>query len=105
MSKNLNHCEWCGKPTMMGKLDVAEIPIMEWMEKRIDKLGRRRVWGEQADWTKFRLNSNDEAALLMYDDSLSNIKPRTICAHCLVEDERLYREYYENEDNIFFEEQ
>ena len=103
MDKNLKHCEWCGKPTMMGKLEVAETPIMEWMEKRIDKLGRRRVWGEDADWSNSRIDSNDEAALLMYDASLSSKEPRTICAHCLVEDERLYREYYENEDNIFFE--
>mgnify|MGYP003119581384 CR=1 FL=1 len=98
MKNKINNCAWCGRPTMMPRMQVADMPIMEWMEKKIDKAGRLRIWGEKSDWSKVKLDPSFEAELLLYDNVLSTVSSKTVCANCLVEDERLYQKYYGGDD-------
>ena len=32
--KKHNHCSWCGKPTVMEAMQLADTPILEFMEER-----------------------------------------------------------------------
>ena len=73
MKNKINNCAWCGRPTMMPRMQVADMPIMEWMEKKIDKAGRLRIWGEKSDWSKVKLDPSFEAELLLYDNVLSTV--------------------------------
>ena len=98
MKNKINNCAWCGRPTMMPRMQVADMPIMEWMEKKIDKAGRLRIWGEKSDWSKVKLDPSFEAELLLYDNVLSTVSSKTVCVNCLVEDERLYQKYYGRDD-------
>ena len=45
----VNYCTWCGRPTMMEKVSLPAIPIQEWLERKIDKWGRDKVWGDNSD--------------------------------------------------------
>ena len=94
----VNYCTWCGRPTMMEKVSLPAIPIQEWLERKIDKWGRDKVWGDNRDWSNSRISSDDEAALLVYDGALCTIKPKHVCAHCLVTEARLYRKFYDDDE-------
>lgn len=98
MSKDLNHCSWCGKLTPMEKLQLPETPILEWIEDKIDKAGRLKVWGKDADWSRLRLEPEFEAELLVYDDLLGKVSLKTVCERCLDEDDKLWAKYYKTED-------
>ena len=71
--KPKNHCSWCGKPTVMESMQLADTPILEFMEDKIDDYGREEIWGENADWSKLSLDSDFEAELLVYDQMLSSV--------------------------------
>jgi hypothetical protein len=83
---------------MMEKVSLPAIPIQEWLERKIDKWGRDKVWGDNSDWSNSRISSDDEAALLVYDGALCTIKPKHVCAHCLVTEARLYRKFYDDDE-------
>ena len=36
--KPKNHCSWCGKPTVMESMQLADTPILEFMEDKINNL-------------------------------------------------------------------
>ena len=40
----VNHCIWCGKPTVMEAMLLPETPILEFMEDKIDEHGRQHIW-------------------------------------------------------------
>ena len=42
-NRRVNHCKWCGAPTEMEAMLLPETPILEFVENKIDKLGRNRV--------------------------------------------------------------
>ena len=46
LGKKKKYCNWCGKPTLMEQLQLADTPILEFMEDKINVLGREKVWGE-----------------------------------------------------------
>tara|TARA_B100000282_G_scaffold57579_1_gene38088 strand:+ start:1184 stop:1510 length:327 start_codon:yes stop_codon:yes gene_type:complete len=98
-NNKLNHCSWCGAPTKMEKLLMPDTPILEQQEEMINKLGRKRVWGEGSDWSNIKMDSNTEAELLVYDQLLSSVSLKHICSRCIVEDEKLYRKYYNDPDD------
>ena len=48
----MKYCEWCGKSTTNKPVHVAQTPILEWIEERINKLGRKedeRMWEKYYD--------------------------------------------------------
>ena len=92
----VNHCIWCGKPTVMEAMLLPETPILEFMEEKIDKHGRNRIWGEDGDWSKQDLDSDFEAELLVYDQMLCTIEKKVVCLGCLNEDDILWEKYYNN---------
>lgn len=92
---SLNHCQWCGAPTLMEQLQMPDTPILEFMEDKINELGRDRVWGEDSNWAVLDLDSDTEAELLVYDEMLSNISLKYVCEKCLSEDDRLWMKYYD----------
>jgi hypothetical protein len=87
----------------MEPMQLPQTPILEFIEDKIDKLGRQRVWGENSDWSKLNMDPDDEAELLVYDEMLSNVSFRTVCERCLSEDDRLYKKYYGDDDIIRFD--
>ena len=97
----INHCAWCGKKTHMEEMQLPDTPILEFMEEKIYKHGRDRVWGEDGDWSTQRLDSDFEAELLVYDTMLSSVSPKTVCIQCLKEDEELWNKYYEKDSDDF----
>jgi hypothetical protein len=108
-STELNHCEWCGKRTVMGKVLVGSTPILEFLEDKIDKAGREEVWGENGDWSELDIDSDFEAELLVYDSMLNSLSKKTICISCLNQDEELFEKYYgsgldeDDEDHFIIE--
>ena len=62
---------------------AAEGPLMEWMEKRIDKyceennLSRSELWGEESDWNVVKLDEQMEAELLAYDELVASVSKKT----------------------------
>lgn len=92
--KDINYCQWCGKKTPMEKMQLPDTPILEHIEEKIDKYGRKKIWGDYADWSKLDLDSNFEAELLVYDEMLASISLKTVCEQCIKEDERLWGKYY-----------
>lgn len=93
----MKYCEWCGKSTTNNPVHVAQTPILEWIEERINKIGRKQVWGENSDWSKLEMDSEFEAELLVYDQLLSTVSKSTVCTRCLKEDERMWEKYYDDD--------
>ena len=91
-----NTCSWCGRLTWMEKMQLPETPILEFIEEKIDKFGRQRIWGEDGDWSTQDLDSDFEAELLVYDEMLCNISPKVVCINCLKDDDVLWEKYYNN---------
>ena len=102
LGKKKKYCNWCGKPTLMEPLQLADTPILEFMEEKINKHGRDRVWGEDGDWSSQKLDPDFEAELLVYDNMLCNVSPKVVCVSCLKEDDDLWEKYYgqDNEGTI-----
>jgi len=102
-NSKINHCAWCGAPTIMEKMQLPDTPILEFMETKIDKLGRTKVWGEHANWATLDLDSDDEAELLVYDELLSTVSLKHVCEKCLSDDDKLYDKYYGKDGEIRFD--
>ncbi len=98
--KDINHCVWCGALTPMEQMQLPSTPILEHMEEKIDKMGRKRIWGDNSDWSRVDMDSDLEAELLVYDEMLATIELKTVCERCIEEDERLWKKYYGNPDDI-----
>ena len=94
----VNYCTWCGMKTLMEPMQLPQTPILEFMEEKINKLGRDRVWGDGANWSKLDIDSNLEAELLVYDEMLSMVSLKTVCEKCLSEDDKMYEKYYGDSD-------
>ena len=90
----LNYCEWCSKQTSLGKTIQPETPILEFMEDKIDLIGREDIWGVHGDWSMVDIDSDLEAELLIYDEMLNNVGKRIVCEVCLRQDNMLYKKYY-----------
>lgn len=105
--KDLNHCVWCGALTPMEKMQMPQTPILEHIEKKIDEQGRKRIWGDNSDWSRVDMDSDLEAELLVYDEMLATIDLKTVCERCIEEDERLWKKYYDNSDDedIFWDDE
>lgn len=99
------NCAWCHKKTDLPPVFAAEGPLMEWMEKRIDKyceennLSRSELWGEESDWNVVKLDEQMEAELLAYDELVASVSKKHICKECLIEDDIVYKKYYLDMDN------
>ena len=92
--KKVNYCEWCSKQTPFGKTIQAETPILEFIEDKIDLIGREDIWGIEGDWSMIDIDSDLEAELLVYDTMLNNVQERIICEVCLRTDDKMYKKYY-----------
>ena len=92
--KDINHCTWCGAPTVMERMLLPQTPILEFLETKIDLIGRDDVWGDKADWSNLHLDSDVEAELLIYDEMLGNVSLKYVCERCLSEDDKLWEKYY-----------
>ena len=93
-NSKVNYCEWCSKQTRLGKTTQAITPILEFIEDKIDLIGREEIWGEYGDWSMVDIDSDLEAELLVYDEMLNNIQKRIICEVCLRQDDEMYQKYY-----------
>ena len=93
-NSKLNYCEWCSKQTSLGKTIQPETPILEFMEDKIDLIGREDIWGVHGDWSMVDIDSDLEAELLIYDEMLNNVGKRIVCEVCLRQDNMLYKKYY-----------
>jgi len=93
-NQKVNYCEWCSKETLLGKTEQSETPILEFIEEKIDEVGRNEIWSEEGDWFDVDMDSDFEAELLVYDSLLSSIAYRVICTSCLLQDDMLYKKYY-----------
>ena len=78
----------------MGKTTQAITPILEFMEDKIDLIGREDIWGMNGDWSLVDIDSDLEAELLIYDEMLNTLGKRIICEVCLRQDNMLYKKYY-----------
>jgi hypothetical protein len=90
----VNYCEWCSKQTPLGRTTQAETPILEFMEDKIDLIGREDIWGMNGDWSLVEIDSDLEAELLIYDEMLNFVKKRIVCEVCLRQDDEMYQKYY-----------
>jgi hypothetical protein len=82
---------------MMERMLLPETPILDFLEVKIDLMGRDEVWGDNADWSKMDLDSDVEAELLVYDEMLGEVSLKHVCGRCLSEDDRLWDKYYGND--------
>jgi hypothetical protein len=97
------YCVWCGKKTIMESMLLPEIPILEFIEKKINNYGRNKIWGMSGDWSEEKLDSNFEAELLVYDQMLNNIDKKVVCSSCLKHDDKLWDKYYgDTKEDIIF---
>jgi hypothetical protein len=80
----------------MEEMQLPETPILEFIEEKIDKFGRQRIWGEDGDWSTQNLDSDFEAELLVYDNMLCTVSPKVVCINCLKVDDELWEKYYNN---------
>lgn len=96
----IKYCKWCGAKTNLDPILIPETPILEFLEDKIDKLGRDKIWGENSNWAYLELDSDTEAELLVYDEMLNTINLKHLCEKCIEEDDRLYDKYYGKEDDI-----
>jgi hypothetical protein len=87
----------------MEEMMVSDTPILEFMEEKIDKHGRNKIWGEDGDWSTQHLDSDFEAELLVYDNMLSSVSSKVVCIGCLKEDDDLWEKYYGINDDDNFE--
>ena len=94
---DINHCKWCGASTLMERMLLPQTPILEFLEVKIDLIGREEVWGDRADWSRLNLDSDVEAELLVYDEMLGQVDLKHVCERCLSEDDRLWDKYYGKE--------
>ncbi len=94
---DINHCKWCGASTLMERMLLPQTPILEFLEVKIDLIGREEVWGDRADWSRLNLDSDMEAELLVYDEMLGEVDLKHVCERCLSEDDRLWDKYYGKE--------
>ena len=94
---DINHCTWCGASTLMERMLLPQTPILEFLEVKIDLIGREEVWGDRADWSRLNLDSDVEAELLVYDEMLGQVDLKHVCERCLREDDRLWDKYYGKE--------
>ncbi len=78
----------------MDKTTQAITPILEFMEDKIDLIGREDIWGVHGDWSMVDIDSDLEAELLIYDEMLNNVGKRIVCEVCLRQDNMLYKKYY-----------
>lgn len=101
----MKYCKWCGAKTKLTLIQMPETPILEFLEDKIDKLGRDKIWGENSNWAFIEMDSNTEAELLVYDELLNTIDYKFLCDKCIDEDNRLYEKYYENDDEIYFDDE
>ena len=107
----VNHCMWCGKPTVMEAMLLPETPILEFMEDKINGHGRQDIWGEDGDWSMKDLDSDFEAELLVYDELLNTVSDKIVCIGCLKVDDDLWNKYYgideddnpDDDDEILFD--
>ena len=90
----LKYCDWCGNKTSMIPTTQAITPILEFMEDKIDLIGREDIWGVHGDWSMVDIDSDLEAELLIYDEMLNTVDRRVICEVCLRQDNMLYKKYY-----------
>ena len=93
-NQKVNYCEWCSKKTHLGKTTQAITPILEFIEDKIDLIGREDIWGIHGDWSMVDIDSDLEAELLIYDEMLNNVQYRIICEVCLRQDDKMYQKYY-----------
>ena len=104
-NQKVNYCEWCSKKTHLGKTTQAITPILEFIEDKIDLIGREDIWGIHGDWSMVDIDSDLEAELLIYDEMLNNVKKRIVCTACIMNEKKMYDKYYSqmegevNEDN------
>jgi|TARA_R110000803_G_scaffold41011_2_gene88360 hypothetical protein len=95
-----NRCSWCTLPTNLPVVFAAKSPLLEWLEKKIDKnavsldVHRDDIWGENADWSELQLGDKLESELIAYDELITTITRKYICEKCLIEDQRLSDMYY-----------
>ena len=99
MGDKVKYCSWCGEECKEIPVQVADTPILEHMEEKIDAIGRTQVWGEDSDWSTLDLDSEFEAELLVYDQMLTTVSSKIICGRCLKADEKLWKKYYDNGDD------
>ena len=46
------------------------------------------------------MDSDLEAELLVYDEMLAMVSLKIVCERCIKEDERLWKKYYDNPDDM-----
>jgi hypothetical protein len=101
----IGYCEWCAKKTPLPPTTQAETPILEFVEDKIDLIGREDIWGVHGDWSLMEIDSDLEAELLIYDEMLNNVQKRIVCTACIMNEEKMYNKYYgdmigeDDEDN------
>lgn len=99
-NSKINYCKWCGAKTNLDPIKIPETPILEFLEEKINKLGRNKVWGESSNWAYIEMDPDIEAELLVYDEMLNTISYKHICEKCVEEDNRLYDKYYNDDEEI-----
>ena len=93
-NQKVNYCEWCSKKTPMPPTTQAQTPILEFVEDKIDLIGREDIWGIHGDWSMVDIDSDLEAELLIYEDMLNDVKKRIVCTACIMNEEKMYNKYY-----------
>jgi hypothetical protein len=94
----IKYCEWCGRKTKTEEVVVAETPILEFLEYKIDQYDRKKIWGIHSTLHEHEVDPQFEAELLIYDELLSTLSSKTICDVCLNDNDRLWDKFYENDD-------
>jgi len=98
----INYCKWCGLKTNLEPILTPETPLLEFLEEKINTLGRDKVWGDDSNWAILDIDSEVEAELLVYDDMLNTLSYKHLCEKCIEEDDILYDKYYEGDDGVEF---
>ena len=89
--KKTNQCQYCGGKTDLPSMHHPMIPINEWMEKKIDKLGRND-WFKKIDLDN---PTEEEEQLIDYDQLTNTLGRGYVCQKCLEVDDVVWNKYYQ----------
>ncbi len=82
---------------------LPHTPILEFLEVKIDLIGRDKVWGDNSNWAMLNLDPEFEAELLVYDEMLGQVSLKHVCERCLEEDDKLWEKYYGKDKDDYIE--
>lgn len=84
-SKDKVSCLWCFREANLIDILIPASPILEWMEKIINKIENEGI---------SNLTPEEEWEVLIYDEMVNTVIQGSVCSKCWENNNKLYKKYY-----------